>query len=264
MPYYYCAFAETSYDNIEYGDVKSFTTTITKPTFEKPVVEAIKDKTATARVYVTNHVELEHYGYEISTSALPDGQFGSNTQIVYGEGYSGDEFIGQLTDLQPSTTYYLRAWAERGKGNQNTTTINPATADMNYYAFSESITFTTADEVGIPTVANIQVTEVQKTYIRLEMDITGNGNYPITLAGFCCTTDPNKLPTREDNVENTYYNPGENTHIEKTLSYLNEGTTYYIRGYAYNGYETGYTDVITVTTMDSAPGIDDNPSPGIE
>lgn len=262
--YYYCAFAETSYDNMEYGDIKSFTTTITKPVFDKPIVESIKDKTATARVNVSNNVELGHYGYEISTNALPDEQFGSNTQIVYGEGYSGYDFIGKLTDLQPSTTYYLRAWAERGKGNQNATTIDPTTANMDYYAFSETITFTTAYEAGTPTVANIQVIDIQKASISLGMDITGNGNYEISEAGFCYTTDPSKLPTIEENERYNHYSG--NTHVEGTIYYLTPNTTYYIRGYAYNGYETGYTEVITVTTMDSdsVPNIDDNPSPGIE
>lgn len=264
VTYYYCAFVETNYDYIVYGEVKSFTTTITKPTLNTPIVEDVKDQTATARVNVDNSIELGHYGYEISTSALPDGQFGSNTQIVYGEGYSGWQFVGHLTDLQPNTTYYLRAWAERGKGNQNTTTIDPATADLDYYTFSESITFTTASEVGMPTVANIQVVEIQKTSIRLEMDITGNGNYSITQAGFCCTTDPNKAPTREENEHSNYYSPGEDTHIETTIWNLEPNTTYYIRGFAYNGYETGYTEVIMVTTMSNTPDIDDNPSPGIE
>ena len=264
VTYYYCAFVETTNDNMIYGEVKSFTTTITKPVFDRPTVEDILDKAATARVNVTNGVELGHYGYEISTSTLPDGQFGNGTLINYGEEYSGRQFIGHLTGLQPNTTYYLRAWAERGKGNQNATTIDPATANMDYYAFSEIVTFTTTGEIGTPTVANIRATEVQKNSISLEMDITGNGNYEIREAGFCYTTDPSKLPTREDNEGHTYGSPGEETHIEGDISSLSQNTTYYIRGYAYNGYETGYTEVITVTTMDSAPDIDDNPSPGIE
>lgn len=256
--------ATADMDYYAFSETVTFTFTITKPELATPVVENIQDKTATARVSVTNSVDLGHYGYEISTESLPDGQFGSNTRIVYGEGYRGSQFTGNLTDLQPNTTYYLRAWAERGTGNENTTPIDPATADMNYYTFSEVITFTTNAEVATPTVANIRVLDVQKNYIRLEMDITGNGNYPITEAGFCCTTDPSKLPTREDNEGHNYLYPGDDTHVETTISSLNQNTTYYIRGYAYNGYEIGYTEVITVTTMDSAPDIDDNPSPGIE
>lgn len=264
VTYFYCAFVETNYDYIVYGEVKSFTTTITKPIFDTPIIEDILDNTATAKVNVTNSVDLEHYGYEISTSALPDGQFGNGTLINYGEEYSGRQFIGHLTGLQPNTTYYLRAWAERGKGNQNATTIDPATANMDYYAFSEIVTFTTTGEIGTPTVANIRATEVQKNSISLEMDITGNGNYEIREVGFCYTTNPSKLPTREDNEGHTYGSPGEETHIEGYISSLSQNTTYYIRGYAYNGYETGYTEVITVTTMDSAPDINDNPSPGME
>ena len=247
-----------------YGEVKSFTTTITKPSIGTPTVEDILDKTATAKVNVDNSVELGHYGYEISTNTLPDGQFGNGTQIVYGESYSGRQFVGYLTDLQPGTTYYLRAWAERGKGNQNTTAIDPATANMDYYAFSEAITFTTASEIAMPTLADLQVIEIGKNSIRLEMTITGNGNYSIQDAGFCCTTDPNKLPTREDNEEYNSYHPGDNTHIETTLYNLIPNTTYYIRGFAYNGYETGYSDVITVTTMNNIPNINDNPSPDME
>lgn len=264
VTYYYCTFAETTANAIVYGDIKSFTTTITKPVLDIPYMQDVLDKTATAQSTVTNRVELGHYGYEISTNALPEGQFGSGTQIVYGEGYSGWQFTGYLTDLQPNTTYYLRAWAERGKGNQNTTTIDPATANMNYYTFSEAITFTTTGEIDTPTLTGLQVIEINKNSIRLEMTITGNGNYPIQEAGFCCTTDPNKLPTREDYEESNYYYPGEDTHVETTLNNLTPNTTYYIRGYAYNGYETGYSDPITVTTMGNTPGIDDNPSPDIE
>lgn len=369
VTYYYCAFAETTADALIYGEVKSFTTTITKPSLGTPTVEDILDKTATAQSTVTNRVELGHYGFEISTQAFPDGQFGSGTQIIYGEGYSGWQFAGQLTDLQPSTTYYLRAWAERGKGNQNATTIDPATADMDYYAFSEAITFTTASEIAVPTLADLQITETLVNSISLETTITSNGNYPIQGGGFCYTTDPNILPTRENNEgiiyiysftedmqmagtldgltpgttyyirgyayneyetgysnvitvttvevaiptvtnlqvigigknsinlemtitsngnnsiqeagfcyttapnilptrENnegyTYSNPGENTHVERSLNDLTPNTTYYIRGYAYNGYETGYSEVIAVTTMSNIPDIDDNPSPGIE
>lgn len=261
VTYYFCAFAETSANQMVYGEVKSFTTTITLPVFSTPVVTEIRDVSAFASVTVSNGVSLNHYGYELSTVSLPSGEFGSASTLAYGEGYSGSNFTATLSNLQSGTTYYLRAWGARGKTNGNTGTIDPATVDIGYYAFSETVTFTTDEAYVAPTIGNITITNVTTTRLSLAATIISNGNSAITEKGFCYTTDDGNPPTTDDSKVTSY---GSTDEISGTISGLVPNTVYYIRAYANNGYETGYSEVLAVKTLNNSPGIDDNPSPDLE
>lgn len=245
VTYYYCAFAE-SVTEMVYGEVKQFTTTITKPDFAAPFADFITATTATVTSYVENRVSLDHCGLEMSTTPLPEGKFGEGTTLIYDRNYDGKGVQCELEGLTPNTTYYIRAWGERGKTNECVGTINPATVNLDYYGFSETITFSTLPEVALPTVGATTTSDITENSATLTAEVTSDGGGEITEKGFCYSST-NNTPTEADTKT---VSTVEGNAITATLSGLKANTTYYVRAYAANKEGISYGAVATFTTLD--------------
>lgn len=243
VTYYYCAFVESVTDMV-YGEVKQFTTTITKPDFATPFADFITETTATVTSYVENRVSLDHCGLEMSTNPLPEGKFGEGTTLIYEKGYDGKSVQCELKELTPNTTYYIRAWGERGKTNECVGTINPATVNLDYYGFSETITFSTLPEAALPTVGATTTSDITENSATLTAEVTSDGGGEITEKGFCYSST-NNTPTEADTKT---MSTAEGNAITATLSGLKANTTYYVRAYAANKEGISYGVVATFTT----------------
>ena len=138
-------------------------------------------------------------------------------------------FVSYLTQLDPNTIYYVRAYATSvtgvGYGNQVSFITNPIAVPVLTTTEIASITQISSESGGII--------------------MTENGG-SITARGVCWSTAP--APTISDSK--TSDGSGIGT-FSSTLIGLTQNTTYYVHAYATNSAGTGYGYIISFTTQDN-------------
>ena len=133
-------------------------------------------------------------------------------------------FSSTLVGLNPSTTYYVRAYAASDYG----------------LAYGNELSFTTLS--GIPVVTTAEVTDVTGNSALCGGTVT-DGGLEITARGVCWSTSPN--PTLNDSHTADGTGTGSFT---SSLTGLSASTTYYVRAYATNSYVTIYGGEQSFTT----------------
>ncbi|MBQ6068327.1 MAG: hypothetical protein IJK84_02395 [Bacteroidales bacterium] len=147
-----------------------------------------------------------------STSAQPS-IYNAHTNNGSGIG----SFVGQMSSLEPNTTYHVRAWAENSSG----------------VSYGSEIVFTT--QSGLPTVTTTPATDVTSTSAVAGGVVTADGGYPVIRRGVCYGTSA--LPT----IAGLHTTDGAGTgSFVSQLTNLTPGSTYYYRAYATNGVGTVY------------------------
>ena len=132
-----------------------------------------------------------------------------------------------ITDLQPNTQYYVRAYAMNKIG----------------IAYSEEVVFTTLKQVVLPTVTTTSATSVTETSAATGGNVTSDGNASVTERGVVYATTQN--PT----TANTKVASGNGTgSFVCNLSGLQPNTKYYVRAYAINSKGTAYGEEVSFTT----------------
>ena len=137
-----------------------------------------------------------------------------------------------MPELQPNTTYYVRAYA----------TTDATTS------YSEQSVFTTA--IGLP-VLSTTATIASSTNISSGGNITSDGGYSITTRGLCYSTT-NSTPTLADQYTVSGMGTGEFSSI---ITNVSENMPYYVCAYATNEIGTAYGDVVAITTCDVMPSV---------
>ena len=135
-----------------------------------------------------------------------------------------------IGNLEPSTTYYVRAYA-----------VYNIQSDT--YALGNERSFTTDKAVELPTVSTTSITSITTNSAKSGGNITDDGNAPVTARGVCWSTSQN--PTTSDNCTSDGTGKGNFT---STISNLNASTTYYVRAFAKNEKGTSYGKQINFTT----------------
>ena len=152
----------------------------------------------------------------------------------YQEAESGvGSFSLSMTNLNISTTYYVRAYAVTPNGT----------------VYGGQKTFTTRD--GIPTLTTAEVTDITGTTATCGGNITDDGGgLAITARGVCCSTSPN--PT----IADLHTTNGSGTgSFNSNITGLDVSTTYYVRAYATTVAGTAYGDEKAFTTRDGIPAL---------
>ena len=148
-------------------------------------------------------------------------------------GTGAGAFTTQITGLEPSTTYYVRAYA-----------IAHGDAEHPYY--SSQFEFTTSDEL----TATLSSATASLDYFVAEFTVAGGVNYwVIEECGVVYGTAAN--PTVENGKKAQATNPDRGD-FSVTASGLNEGTTYYLRPYAIYDNGTVYGEQTSVKTLTQA------------
>ena len=222
--YYIRAYA-TSEVGTSYSEVFMFTTADAKaPTLSIITKMASSDFSISVKAEVTDEgtSEVTASGFCWSTThSIPTIEDSKKT-------LEGPTLEMTLSDLAPSTTYYICAYATNGHGT----------------SYSEVFTFTTADAKA-PTLSAITQTASSYFSVSVEASITDAGTSSVTKSGFCWSTT-NEIPTTGDNTKEI-----TGPAMSMTLDELEPGTTYYIRAYAINEVGTSYSEVFTFTTADA-------------
>lgn len=133
-----------------------------------------------------------------------------------------------LNNLEPSTTYYIRAYAASDAG----------------ITYSEVFTFTTADAKA-PALSAITETASSYFSVSIKAKVTDEGTSPVTKSGLCWSST-NEMPTVDDEKKEL-----NDSTMAMTLDNLEPSITYYIRAYAINEVGTSYSEVFTFTTADA-------------
>lgn len=131
-------------------------------------------------------------------------------------------FESKLTNLLPSTTYYVRAYAVNYAG----------------VAYGNEQVFTTS--TGFPEVITQAITTVTETTADCGGEVVSDGGFPVTKRGVCYGVSSH--PTVSGSHTSDGYGLGS---FSSHLSALTPGVTYYYRAYATNGAGTSYGEQFT-------------------
>ena len=142
---------------------------------------------------------------------------------------SDNSFTANITDLNPTTTYYYKYVAH--------TAVDMTELDKK--------SFTTMDAT-LPTVSTNNLTSITPNTAVCGGNVTEAGNAPVTSRGVCWSTSPN--PTINDNKTTDGTGSGSFT---SNITGLAESTTYYVRAYATNSKGTAYGEGRSFSTTPS-------------
>ena len=210
-----------------YGEDVTFTTTVGKVTLQTNDIVDITHNAATGSgtISQTEGNTITERGLCWATTANPTL---SAQSAVSAE--TGNTFKVRMTGLNTQTTYHVRAYVKTQKGE---------------VYFGNDMSFQTTHEIVLPTVSNTQVSEVGVSKATLSSTVTDNGKGKISDAGFCYSLNSN--PTTADNKVSCGAATGT---FGKTITGLNQNSTYHVRAYAINEAGIAYSADVTFTTME--------------
>lgn len=150
------------------------------------------------------------------------------------DGAGDGVFTGKLEDLEPGTTYYVRAYA---------TTENQQT----FYGVERIFE---TEPAFRPTVSSGEVTNVIHNRAVMTGNVTDDGTGPVSSCGIIW--GKSNYPSLENGQYDgiTYEAPGIGEFASE-ISGLELGTTYYVRAYAENTIGVDYGVQTSFTTMDA-------------
>jgi len=199
------------------------------PTLTTQAISNITQTTATSGGNITDDggSTITARGVCYSTNPNP-----TTTDNTTNDGAGAGTFTSNLTDLQPNTTYYVRAYATNNNGT----------------AYGNEMQFTTSTASTIPTLSTSAISNITQTTATSGGNITDNGGNTVTARGVCYSTNPN--PTTADQFTTDGTGTGSFT---SNLTGLTANTTYYVRAYATNSNGTAYGNEIEFTTQSNLP-----------
>jgi formylglycine-generating enzyme required for sulfatase activity len=220
--YYVRAYATNS-AGTGYGQERSFTTAAGLPTVTTGAISELTSSIASVSGEVVSDggASVTLRGVVWSTTPLPDlsdfsAKAGSGTGI----------FSAQLSNLDPGTTYYVRAYAKNSSGT----------------AYGSELTFTTA--IAFPEVLTVGVTSVGVNRATVSGRVVSNGGGALSGSGVVWSTSP--APDLEDSIMDRGTAMGD---FELMPADLTANTTYYVRAWATNEAGTAYGSQLTFTTL---------------
>jgi RecA/RadA recombinase len=227
--YYVRAYA-TNGGGTQYGNELSFTTSQPNqvPVLTTDSIISITQTEAISGGNVTfdGNSEVTTRGICWSTNPNPTSDLATKTEDGTGPG----TYISNITGLNPSTLYYVRAYAI------NTTGVG--------YGNQRSFT-TSGQAVQLPSVLSNNVSNISSDSARGGGNVTFDGGGSVTARGICWSTSP--LPT-VDLPTKTVDGSGNGIFIS-WMTNLSPATSYFARAYATNAAGTSYGDEVTFTTI---------------
>lgn len=231
--YYVRAYARTS-SGIEYGNQKSFTTLEVGgdgegvPIVTTKVPSSISQNKATCGGKVTDDggstVTERGVCWDTDPNPVIDDSY-----LTASSGGTGS-FTVKITDLDPNTTYHVRAYARNSNG----------------ISYGEDVAFTT--DYGKPEVTSSAPILVTYSSVELGGDVTSDGGSPVTERGIYWGVKTNPVVFGSCALADS---EGSGS-FTVSIGDLGPGTTYYYCAYAKNRKGTVYGEERSFTTESSA------------
>lgn len=224
--YYVRAYATNSVGTA-YGNQQTFTTHYGLPVLTTAAVTSITATTAACGGNITSDGGFAITARGVVWSASENPTTTSNLGIT-SDGAGTGSYTSSLTNLQPGTVYYVRAYATNSLGT----------------AYGNQLSFTTQD--GTITLSTNAITSITATTAVSGGNITTDGGAPITARGVVWSTSEN--PTTTSNHGMTADGTGTGN-FTSNLTNLQPGTVYYVRAYATNIAGTIYGNQLSFSTL---------------
>lgn len=229
--YYYQSYAGSGISMVK-GEVLSFTTTTSNPPkFDTPEVS---EKKATSCVITSKllddgdcNVLMSGYLWKESTEEGEEPTFqDSQTSADLSSGLCQATF----KNLRPGRRYLIRPFGinEKGVGIGKTIQV-------------------TMDAAGAPALADLAVSGETRYSATFTSNVLDPGTSACKEVGFCWSTT-NRYPTAEDDRHQTVDLPANGDTFQFQLEADEQLTTYYVRAFAKNEEETGYSEPFEFTT----------------
>lgn len=183
-----------------------------------------------ARIVDEGAHSISAKGVCYSTSPEPD----LNDNVVEGTyyGYGNNQFYCDLEDLEPNTTYYVRAYAQNW---------------LQLVAYSEEeVSFTTQN---VPTVTTLAVTNITNSSATANARVTFSNMSQIVERGFLYGTSDEGLWYGNVGSDAVVYEGTSQNAFNCSLTGLDTNTKYYVKAYAKTAEGIGYGDTVSFTTM---------------
>ena len=208
------------------------------PVKEKPVVSTISvDDITYNSAYLKGAIvklgsaAVSKHGFCWSEKQMPTIDDESTCNL--GDCNKPTDFSFKALNLNPSTTYYVRAYAENGEG----------------VSYGDQLTFTTSGTPKLAVVFTSDVTEISDSQASVAGRIDNLGNVDKILQyGHVWNKTGN--PTINDS-KSELGSTNKAASYKSVLSGLNPSTTYHVRAYATNSVGTAYGEEITFRTSSS-------------
>ena len=237
--YYIRAYATNSAGTAYSATVTYYPNAI--PCVTTQAVSSISENTFTMNGTIVNtgNQTMNKKGFVYSstnTSPVPGGTGVTNRVITTGLSSLG-AFSLQATGLSASTTYYVRAYAERENGGSDDR------------ALGSVVTATTSAAATAPSLTIAVVSPVAWNSFSVDGSITSTGGASITAHGIVASktnTNPTigasgVLQFADTSISQTSFTSNANSGVLAAQ-------TWYVRGYATNSVGTTYTNAVTVNT----------------
>ncbi|MCD4697930.1 MAG: hypothetical protein K8S16_17030 [Bacteroidales bacterium] len=236
--YYVRAYA-TNANGTAFGEQVSFST-VSNP--EMPVVLTIEitnvnQTSATGGGTIISQGTSQIIARGVCWNTSPEPTFDDN-HTLDGGGYGS--YTSEITNLNQSTTYYLRAYARNLHGT----------------GYGDEVSFITMEAGDPPTLITSTITNISSNSATGGGDITNQGSSAVNERGVCWSTSQD--PSLDD--DHTTDGPGSGLYSSQ-LEMLEGETTYYVRAYAINNSGTGYGNEVSFTT--EVAGVTGEPCPGL-
>ncbi len=195
------------------------------PVLTTTIVTAVGVTTALSGGHITNDGCSPVIARGVVWSTAQDPTVNLSTKTTEGSGVGN--FTSQIADLEPGTTYYVRAYATNGAGT----------------AYGNEMSFITTVPITLPVLTTTEVNTITSSAAMSGGNITHDGGSVVLARGVCWNT--NSGPT----IENSKTSDGTGIgNYVSSITSLFENTTYYVRAYATNAAGTSYGNEIIFKT----------------